>query len=135
MLAVSLALGGCSYRLDSMLGKSKGDGEIAGSLGPRVTERSPDLPPEADLALARAAVSEVLASGVKDTAVPWENPSTGARGTITPIAATYSQDGLTCHDFLASFVRSGSESWMLGEACLRRQGKWEVRNLKPWQRT
>jgi surface antigen len=135
MLAVSLALGGCSYQLDSMLGKSKGDGDITGSLGAPVTAISAELPPEGDLALARAAVSEVLSSGAKDTAVPWENPTTGARGTITPIASAYSQDGLTCHDFLASFVRNGSESWMHGEACRRSQGKWEVRNLKPWQRT
>ena len=92
------------------------------------------MPPEGDLDIARAAVSEVLSKGGKDTSVPWENPKTGARGTITPIAAAYSQDGLTCHDFLASYVRNGSESWMQGEACRLNQGKWEVRHLKPWQR-
>jgi surface antigen len=135
LLALSLALGGCSYQLDDMLGKSKRDGDITGALVARVAAASPELPPEGDLALARAAVSEVLSNGATDTAVPWENPATGARGTITPIASAYSQDGFTCHDFLASFVRNGSESWMHGEACRRSQGKWEVRHLKPWQRT
>jgi surface antigen len=135
MLAVSLALGGCSYRLDSLLGKSKADGDATSSARAPITTVAVDLPPEGDLALARAAVSEVLSSGTKDSAVPWENPTTGARGTITPIASAYSQDGFTCHDFLASFVRNGSESWMHGEACRRSPGKWEVRHLKPWQRT
>jgi surface antigen len=135
MLAVSLVLGGCSYQIDGMLGKSKVDGDITGSLAPRASPISADLPPEGDLALARAAVSEVLSKGAKDSAVPWENPTTGGRGTITPIATAYSQDGFTCHDFLASFVRNGNESWMHGEACRRSQGRWEVRHMKPWQRT
>lgn len=138
VVAVSLALaaGGCSYQLDSMMGASKDAGDITGSLRPRtVAKPAAGLPPEGDLDIARAAVSELLSKGSKDTSVPWENPKTGARGTITPIASAYSQDGLTCHDFLASYVRSGSESWMQGEACRLNQGKWEVRHLKPWQRT
>ena len=52
------------------------------------------------------------------------NPKTGARGTITPIASAYSQDGLTCRDFLASYVRNGAESWMQGEACRAVHGRW-----------
>jgi surface antigen len=132
-IVLSLALGGCSYRLDGLT-KSNVDAEVTGSVRPRFAARASELPPEGDLAMARAAVSEVLSSGEKESAVPWENPTTGARGTITPIAAAYSSDGLTCHDFLASFVRDGSESWMHGEACRRPPGKWEVRHLKPWQR-
>ena len=66
--------------------------------------------------------------------MPWENPKTGARGTITPLAAAATQAGVTCRDFLASYVRNGSESWLQGEAC-RARGKWEVRNLRPWKNT
>jgi hypothetical protein len=36
------------------------------------------MPAEADLAIARAAVSEVLIKGGKHSSVPWENPKTGA---------------------------------------------------------
>jgi hypothetical protein len=46
-------------------------------------------------------VSEVLSKGGKGVSLPWENPGTGARGTITPLAAAYNQDGATCRDFLA----------------------------------
>ena len=52
----------------------------------------------------RAAASEVLRRGEKDASQPWENPQTGARGTVTPIASAYTQDGQTCRDFLASYV-------------------------------
>ncbi|MFL5085434.1 MAG: RT0821/Lpp0805 family surface protein, partial [Xanthobacteraceae bacterium] len=45
------------------------------------------------------------------------------------------QDGFTCRDFLASYVRGETESWLQGEACRIHQGKWEVKNLRPLSRT
>ena len=77
----------------------------------------------------------MLGRGGKDTSAPWENPKTGARGTVTPVASSYTQDGFTCRDFLASYVRAGSEAWLQGEACRMHQGRWEVRSLKPWKRS
>ena len=130
---LALTAGGCSYQLDSLTGK--GDGVAIGSPSPSALRQDTTLPPENDLVVARAAVGELLSRGGKDRSLPWENPRTGARGTITPVASAYSQDGRTCQDFLASYVRDGAESWMQGEACRINQGKWEVRNLKPWQRT
>jgi hypothetical protein len=32
-------------------------------------------------------------------------------------------------------VRNGSESWLQGEACRGQQGRWEVRQMRPWRRT
>ena len=130
-------MGGCSfsYQLDSLFQK-KDDSSLTGALlQPAAPAIKPvaDLPPEGDLVIARAAVSEVMSKGGKDTSVSWENPKTGARGTVTPIAAARSEDGVTCHEFLASFEREGSSSWMQGEACRANKGKWEVRSLKPWQ--
>ena len=133
LLALSLSAGGCSfsYQLDSLTGK--GEPEQTGAMRPLRSLTS--LPPEQDLAVARAAVSEFLGRGGSDSSMPWENPRTGARGTITPIASAYNQDGVTCRDFLASYVRDGNEAWMQGEACRIPQGKWEVRTLKTWNRT
>jgi surface antigen len=136
-LALALSAGGCSfsYQLDSLFGK-KDDASLTGSLQqPAAPPVKPvaELPPEGDLVIARAAVSEVMSKGGKDTSVSWENPKTGGRGTVTPIASARNEDGLTCHEFLASFEREGSSSWMQGEACRANKGKWEVRTLKPWQ--
>jgi surface antigen len=137
VLSFTLAGGGCSFRLDSMTGTAKDDdrADITGSIRP-----SPAVKPiaelaEADLVIARATISEALTRGGKDTSVPWENPTTGARGTVTPLASTYTQDGQTCHDFLASYVRNGSESWLQGEACRLGKGDWQVRHMTPWRRT
>jgi surface antigen len=130
-LILTLAAGGCSYQLDSLTGKA--DGVTTGLSN--TARQDAILPPEHDLAVARAAVDELLRRGGRDSSFPWENPRTGARGTITTVASAYSQNGRTCQDFLASYIRDGAESWMQGEACQINQGKWEVRNLKPWQRT
>lgn len=92
-------------------------------------------PTEADLALARMAASDVLTKGDKDSSQPWENPATGARGSVTPLAAAYTADGRSCRDFLASYVKDRSESWMQGAACRSAQGHWEIRSLKPWRRS
>jgi surface antigen len=134
VLAVGLSVGGCSYELGSLLGK---DGEKVRGLraGSPVIAGNGSLPSDADLAFASAAAADVLTKGSKDASAPWENPSTGARGMVTPIATEYDQDGSTCREFLASYVKRESEAaWLQGEACRQQRGKWVVRSLRPWQR-
>jgi surface antigen len=115
--------------------KSDAGSEATGSIPARAAAASSGLPPEGDLAIAKATVSDVMARGGKDTSAAWENPRTGARGTVTPIATAYTHEGITCRDFLASHVRAGAESWMQGEACRAPQGRWEVKSLRPWKRS
>jgi surface antigen len=64
----------------------------------------------------------------------WENPQSGARGTITPLAAVYRDNGAQCRDFLVSYVHDKAEAWMQGEACQGSDSRWDVRSLKPWRR-
>jgi surface antigen len=87
----------------------------------------------ADLVVAGAATTALLDHD-DGASVPWENPLTGSRGTITPLAAPYRDNGVECRDFLASYVRERAEAWMQGEACRNRAGRWEVRSQKPWRR-
>ena len=135
-LALALACGGCSFgSLDMMFGSSDKP-ETTGSITPPPgAKQVSDLPPDTDLVFTRAAVSEVLSRSGNDSSVPWENPRSGARGTVTPIASAYSQDGQTCRDFLASYVQGSSQAWLRGEACKQQKGVWEVRALKPWKRS
>jgi hypothetical protein len=92
LLVLALTGGGCSlaYRLDTTLGKRDGadQADSPRSVSPNATAA---VPSESDLAMARAAVSEVLIKGA--SSVPWENPKTGTRGTVTPLASLYSQMG------------------------------------------
>ena len=124
IVPLALSNGACSYKLDSVSG-SPGTERAAGLTAPGSAD--------ADLAFAKAAAAEALAR-TGDVSVPWENPGTGARGTVTPLASAYTQDGFVCRDFLASYVRKDSESWLQVEGCRIHQGRWEVRRMKPLQR-
>ena len=134
-LALALASGGCSLsgQFDSFFGSDKS--ETTGSIAAKQVKAETPLPPETDLAFARAAASELLRRGQKDASIPWENPKSGARGTVTPIASAYRSEGRTCHDFLASYVTDTAQSWLQGEACKEQKGAWEVRAFKPWNRS
>jgi len=149
LVAVMLALTGCGCAapgsLGSMFTKSNKNDAMAfaseqatGSVGlPRraMASSAAGLPPDADLEFARAAIVDVLKRDGKDASIPWENPSSGARGTVTPIATAYHREGATCHDFLASYIQRGAEAWLQGEACRANSGPWEVKSLRPWRRS
>ena len=137
LLIAVVPLGGCSSQLGSMFGNAKG-ADVTASLPLSVADAKASVnaslsPTEADLAYARVAAAEALARGGKDSSHPWENPHTGARGAVTPLTSAYSANGITCRDFLASYVRDKAETWLQGEACKYNKG-WEVRSLKPWRK-
>jgi surface antigen len=136
-LLLALPAGACSfsYQLGSMFGQDSPKPDVTGTVATKTAVPVAAPPTDNDLAFARAAASEALSQDGKTTSVPWENPTTGARGTVTPLAAAYDQDGFVCRDFLASYVRQGAESWLQGEGCRVHQGKWEVRAMRPWKKT
>jgi surface antigen len=132
LILIGLGAGGCSLnRADSSFARM-GDGDLTGSISAARSEGP--APTESDLAFARNAASDVLTRGDKDSSQPWENPETGARGSVTPLAQAYSSEGQTCRDFLASYVNGNSEHWLQGAACQSGQGRWEIHTLKPWKR-
>lgn len=136
VVLIGLTTGGCSfsYKLGSLFGDKEDEKpEITQSTG-QAAAAPIALPGEADLGMTRRAASEALARGGKDVSVGWENPETGARGTVTPIALSSTRDGFVCRDFLASVVRGSNEAWLQGEGCRVHRGRWEVRTLKPLKR-
>jgi surface antigen len=131
MILIGVGSGGCAMsHTDSAFARMEGR-EVTGSLRPSLS--AAPGPTEADLAFARNAASDVLTKGDKDSSQPWENPGTGARGSVTPLAAAYDSDGRTCRDFLASYVNGASERWLQGAACQSVGGRWEIHSMKPWK--
>jgi surface antigen len=131
LILIGLGTGGCSLSRPDAYAKVDA-ADVTGSLG---KQAAPLTPTESDLVFARTAASDVLTKGDKDSSQPWENPETGARGSVTPLSQAYSaEDGRTCRDFLASYVNGRAESWLLGAACKASHGRWEIHTIKPWTR-
>jgi len=134
MLFAALGSAGCSYQLDSMFSKPDADAEVTGAIrhasGTAPGAAAADVS-EADLAYARAAAAEALGRDAKANSVPWRNPQTGVGGNITPLAVAHSEGGLSCRDFLASYMSGGAQAWLQGSACRTARGEWEVKSLKP----
>ena len=135
LILISVGSGGCSMSRspDSAFARMD-DNDPTGSVVGAGQAGGP-APSDTDLAFARNAASDVLTKGDKDASQPWENPETGARGSVTPLAQAYSSEGRTCRDFLASYVNGRSESWLQGAACKTGHGEWEIHTLKPWRRS
>jgi surface antigen len=140
VVIAALGVAGCSIPLD-MFDRTDADlttGSISGATGRGVqpaVAAGAAAPSEYDLAYARAAAADLLARGAKDSSVPWENPHTGAGGNVTALAASHQVAELTCRQFLVTYMRQGGQSWLEGEACRGLHGKWEVRSLKPYERS
>jgi surface antigen len=127
LIVIGLSAGGCSLNRPGGPFAQASQAEVTGALGSRG-------PTPSDLAFARNAASDVLTKGDKDSSQPWQNPETGARGSVTPLAQAYSDDdGRTCRDFLASYVNGTTENWLQGSACHNGNGRWEIHTLKPWR--
>jgi hypothetical protein len=103
LILIGLGSAGCSLSRPDGAFARMGDNEATSSIAG--TQPAVPTPTESDLAFARNAASDVLTKGDKDSSQPWENPETGARGSVTPLAQAYSSDGRTCRDFLASCQR------------------------------
>jgi hypothetical protein len=132
-LLCALAVSGCSYKLASLVSTDENEPQSTGTINSPTPDAASTSSPQAelDLAYARAAVAEVLSRGGKDTSVPWRNPQSGARGNVTPLATSYSEAGMACRDFLASYIHGESQDWLEGAACRTTSGAWQVRRLKP----
>ncbi len=130
-------LGACSIPIGTLFNKN--DPDMTGTIDPvgnAMAAMEPQITgmPEADLVFARAAATDVLAKGGKDVSQDWENPATGARGSVTPLTSAYTENGNTCREFLVSHVQGKAETWLQGDACRFATGQWQVRTLKPWKR-
>jgi surface antigen len=135
-ILVFLTVSGCSYKLASLVSTDGGEPQVTGTIDPPASapsSASAKVTPQAelDLAYARAAAMQALARASRDASLPWQNPHSGARGNITPLATSYSEAGMACRDFLASYIHGDAQDWLEGAACRTGSGTWEVRRLKP----
>ncbi len=88
-----------------------------------------------DWTIAKSALRQALGREEAGASQPWENPTSGARGTITPVAAIYEKDGFACRNFIVSHVHESQENWYEGTACRMHRGQWDVTTTRPLQKS
>lgn len=124
-----LSLGACSVSFQGPSLLSADD--VTGSIDkPVALSRGLD---DEDTRRAFAAMGAALDPSSSGTAVAWDNPQSGAHGSFTPVAASYPRAKLTCRTFLADLSVGSAETKRLqGTACRLDEGKWFIRDVKPW---
>jgi surface antigen len=112
----------------------KPDPDITGSLSLSSNGANATMSP-VDWAIAKSALRQALGREEAGASQPWENPTSGARGTITPVAAIYEKGGFACRNFIVSHVRDDKETWYEGTACRLHRGQWDVTASRPLQKS
>ena len=143
---VAIALSGCSSSLPSMFGDDAKSTKVArsenttpepkdvtGSLSLANGTKAPMSP--VDWNIAKSALRESLGRAEAGASQPWENPTSGSRGTVTPVAAIYEKNGFPCRNFIVSHVHDSNESWYEGTACRVHRGQWDVTTTRPLQKS
>jgi surface antigen len=132
-LVLSVPLGGCavSTQLGPIFGMGGDDTPSTGSITPR-DQRFSNMMTDEDWSRARAAVDAALSGPGDGKAAPWDNPATGLKGTVTPVASAYAADSQTCHAFVANLVESAATHWYQGRACRAAGAAWTVVETSSW---
>jgi surface antigen len=138
-LGAAVLMTGCaaiSIPMGGMFGDDREEEVVTSSVAPQPVAAAPVAPtttvPEVDWRASKAAFSQAMNRTDAGASVMWDNPSTGARGSITPLSkAGPSEHGRTCRTFLLSRVQGGDESWHQGEACLAGKTGWKVVTVRP----
>jgi surface antigen len=133
-LMLAAPLGGCaiSTQLGPIFGMGGDDSPSTGSITPR-DQRFSNMMTDEDWTRARAAVDVALSEPPDGKPSPWENPASGLKGTVTPVASAYAADRQTCHAFVANLVESAATHWYQGRACRTPEAAtWTVVETSTW---
>jgi surface antigen len=139
-VGAGLLLSGCaaiSFSMGGVFGDDKSEETVTGSVKPQLVSAAPPTPttttvPEVDWRASKAAFSQAMNRTDAGASVMWDNPLTGAHGSITPLSkAGPTEHGRTCRAFLLSRVQGEDESWHQGEACLAGKVGWKVVAVRP----
>jgi surface antigen len=86
------------------------------------------LGPE-DWRRARAALSTALDPQGDGSAVSWDNPQSGVKGSFTPIGKAYPSDAKVCRKFSTDVERKAGAKTMQGVACADKAGEWTIAEI------
>ncbi len=116
--------------MGSLIGSHDDDDQTAST---KVPEKSPIAELQnADWQRAKVAFDSALGSSESGTAVDWDNPDSGTKGSFAAIGDAYTTDTGTCRGFRAAIDHKDSDDALQGTACSGSDGDWVITDVKPW---
>jgi surface antigen len=134
-LAVA-SLCGCSFAIpgaEPAPGWRGVSDDVTGSIPARTPTLSHSLDQE-DWRRASAALGVALDPQGGGASVNWDNPTTQAHGSFTPVGPPYPVDGKVCRAFVAEVGVKESREDLQGAACRDKAADWALIDVKPWRR-
>lgn len=129
-LLLGAALSGCGVSLPlATLAPPTGEVLTTGSITPPPTLGL--APGSEDWRRARAALVTALDPQGNGAAVSWDNPETGAAGTIAAADLPYLEGDIVCRRFSARTRLDQSDKSFEGHACRVAAGEWRIRSAEP----
>jgi surface antigen len=95
-------------------------GLVGGAIGNRLDEK--------DKEMAAKAAHQAFENNQSGQPTAWQNPDTGASGTITPTRTYQIEDGQYCREYTQDIKVGGETHQTYGTACRQPDGSWKVQN-------
>jgi hypothetical protein len=132
-----VVLAGCSVSMPmgSLIGSHDDDATAS-----TASAKPPEQPPiaglqSADWQHAKEALNSALGPDGNGTAVDWDNPDSGTRGSFAAIGNAYATDTGTCRGFRAAIDHKDTDDALQGTACSDSSGDWVITDVKPWNKS
>jgi len=102
-------------------GKGAGIGTlVGGAIGNRLDEK--------DKEMATQAAHQAFENNHTGAPSSWQNPDTGASGSITPTRTYQIENGQYCREYTQDITVGGEKHQTYGTACRQSDGSWKVQN-------
>ena len=96
-------------------------GALLGALGGNVLDQR-------DRRIANETAQRALEHAPTGTALPWSNPDTGNRGSVTPTRTWQQPSGQYCREYQQEIVVGGKTQQGFGRACRMPDGTWQIQS-------
>ena len=143
LLLVAWGLSGCSMALPKatapkLWGATEAD-DVTGSISRTVPTKTNAKIYRAlnaeDTRRANAAMRTALDPQGDGSSVKWDNPSSGAKGSFTPIGQAFPLEGKICRAFTAELLANQEEERLEGAACREKSEDWALTEIKTAKKT